>query len=159
MRGRLAVATLILLLSGCGGRERARPVSDAVVKIGKPYQVRGRTYYPRDDRDYDETGLASWYGGESGRLTANGERRDGRMTAAAHKTLPLPSYVEVTVLETGRKLTVRVNDRGPFAEGRIIDLSETAARRLGIKRDGIARVRVRRVYPSESERRRLRSGG
>ncbi|NIJ06976.1 rare lipoprotein A (peptidoglycan hydrolase) [Sphingomonas vulcanisoli] len=134
-------------------------VADTPVKIGRPYQVRGVTYTPADDAHYDETGLASWYGpqGQHG-TTANGERFDGRRVGAAHKTLPLPSYVEVTALASGRRILVRVNDRGPFVAGRIIDLSYGAAELLGIARAGTARVRVRRVYPSESDRRLLRSG-
>lgn len=134
-------------------------VSDTPVKIGKPYQVHGATYIPLDDPNYDETGVASWYGpqGQHG-TTANGEKFDGRRVGAAHKTLPLPSYVEVTALANGRRILVRVNDRGPFVAGRIIDLSYGAAELLGIARAGTAKVRVRRVYPSENDRRLLRSG-
>ena len=90
--------------------------------------------------------------------TANGEQfRPGWITAA-HTTLPLPTYVEVTALDTGRRIIVRVNDRGPFAQGRIIDLSRGAAEQLGIKAQGHAAVRVRRVEPSEKDRERLRKG-
>ncbi|MDO6412988.1 septal ring lytic transglycosylase RlpA family protein [Sphingomonas sp. BIUV-7] len=133
-------------------------VPDTPVKIGKPYQVRGRTYVPADDADYDEVGSASWYGPGQGGRTANGEKFKQNRVGAAHKTLPLPSYVEVTALATGRRIIVRVNDRGPFVEGRIIDLSRGAAEELGIVRTGTARVRVRRVFPSEKVRRALRSG-
>ena len=134
-------------------------VPDTPVKIGKPYAVRGQTYYPADDGKYDDTGIASWYGAKGHRgTTANGEKFDGRRVGAAHKTLPLPSYVEVTALATGRRIVVRINDRGPFVAGRIIDLSYGAAELLGIVRAGSARVRVRRVYPSESVKRALRSG-
>jgi rare lipoprotein A len=112
----------------------------------KPYQVGGKWYTPREQPNYDEKGLASWYGGHhQGKPTANGERFDvGRLTAA-HKTLPLPSVVEVINLDNGKRVKVRVNDRGPFVDGRIIDLSQEAARRLGFEGKGLARVRVRFV--------------
>lgn len=119
------------------------------VKIGKPYQVAGITYYPADDRDYKEVGVASWYGpGFHAGSTANGERYDQDDLTAAHRTLPMPSWVEVENLDNGRKLTVRINDRGPFAKDRIIDLSRKAAQLLGVDRAGTARVRLRRVYPA-----------
>lgn len=149
----LAAATL---LAGCA---TTRPVTDGAVKIGKPYRVAGRTYVPRDDRHYDRTGFASWYGGaHHGRQTANGERFDMNAITAAHPTLPLPSYVEVTALETGRTILVRINDRGPFVDNRIIDLSRGSARALGIEKQGVARVRVRRVYPDEAQRAALARG-
>lgn len=163
------VSGAALLLAGCaGGSERAsgprpvsggRPVADYPVKIGQPYQVGGVTYAPADTPNYDEVGYASWYGDDhEGRPTANGEgfRADG--ISAAHKTLPLPSYVEVTALDTGRTILVRVNDRGPFVRDRIIDLSSGAAQQLGMKRSGVAAVRVRRVNPPEQERAVLRAG-
>jgi rare lipoprotein A len=129
------------------------------MKIGPPYQIAGRTYVPKDDRRYDATGLASWYGGaHRGRATANGERFDPQAISAAHTTLPLPSYVAVTALATGRTILVRVNDRGPFVAGRLIDLSQGAARLLGVERAGVTRVRVRRVNPSEADRAALRAG-
>lgn len=115
-------------------------------KIGKPYQVKGRWYVPRADPDYNEVGLASWYGAaHQGKPTANGERFDRFEVSAAHKTLPLPSVVEVTNLENGKRLRVRINDRGPFVDGRIIDLSQEAAKKLGFEKQGVARVRVRYV--------------
>lgn len=118
------------------------------VKIGKPYQVFGIWYYPADDRSYDQRGIASWYGpGFNALSTANGERYDQDDVTAAHKTLPMPSWVEVENLDNGRKLTVRINDRGPFVAGRIIDLSRRSAQLLGVDRVGLARVRVRRVFP------------
>lgn len=113
-------------------------------KLGKPYEVRGRRYVPKVDPKYNEVGLASWYGAaHQGKPTANGERFDRFEVSAAHKTLPLPSVVEVTNLENGKKLRVRVNDRGPFVDGRIIDLSQEAARKLGFEKKGVAKVRVR----------------
>lgn len=121
--------------------EPERP--SGTVKIGRPYQVNGVWYYPHEDPDYDETGIASWYGEPfHGRLTANGERYDMNALTAAHKTLPLPTKVRVTNLENGRSIVVRVNDRGPFVNGRIIDLSRRAAQLLGFHRQGIAKVRV-----------------
>ena len=147
-----------LLLSACAGGN-FRPVSDVPVRIGPAYTVRGATYVPAAAPGYDAIGYASWYGNESGNRTANGEQfRPGWITAA-HTTLPLPTYVEVTALDTGRRIIVRVNDRGPFAGGgRIIDLSRGAAEQLGIRAQGHAPVRVRRVEPAEKDRKRLREG-
>ena len=100
--------------------------------------------------------MASWYGGHhQGRPTANGERFDKDAVSAAHKTLPLPSLVEVINLDNGKKIRVRLNDRGPFVAGRIIDLSQEAARRLGFERAGVARVRVRYVGPGGDRRAEL----
>lgn len=154
----LGVAVLLLALGGCGGGAY-RPVSDLPVKIGGPYRVRGATYVPAADPRYDVLGYASWYGTESGKRTASGERFRADWATAAHTTLPLPSYVEVTALETGRRIIVRVNDRGPFA-GRapIIDLSRGAAGQLGIRAGAPAAVRVRVVAPSSDDRERLRKG-
>ena len=112
-------------------------------KVGKPYQIKGTWYYPAEDYSYDETGIASWYGTKfHGRATANGEIFDMNSLSAAHRTLPMPSFVRVTNLESGRSLNLRVNDRGPFARGRIIDLSRRAAQLLGYEAKGTARVRV-----------------
>lgn len=149
---------LLPLLAGCASTPKYRPVSDTPVRIGKPYQIRGITYVPADEARYDRIGYASWYGEESGHMTANGERFRHGAVAAAHTTLPLPSYVEVTSLDTGRTILVRINDRGPFVAGRIIDLSRGAAAQLGIERLGVAAVRVRRVSPTEQEKARLRDG-
>jgi rare lipoprotein A len=163
MRGFRATRTGIaaaatLLLAGCAGGD-FRPVSDLPVKIGQPYQVRGTTYVPAADPGYDMLGYASWYGNESGNRTSNGERFRPDWITAAHTTLPLPTYVEVTALDTGRRILVRVNDRGPFARStRIIDLSRAAAELLGMKEQGQAPVRVRRVEPPERDRERLRRG-
>lgn len=143
-------------LAACGGRYRA--VSDTPVTIGRPYAVRGVTYVPAADPGYDMLGRASWYGGESGDRTARGEKFRPRWITAAHATLPLPSYVEVTSLDTGRVILVRVNDRGPFARGRIIDLSRGAAQALGLRDAGHGAVRVRVVEPPERDRDRLRHG-
>lgn len=117
-----------------------------VYKVGKPYQVGGQWYYPKVDYAYRERGLASWYGPNfHGKATANGEVFDMHGLSAAHKTLPLPSVVRVTNLENGRSLVVRVNDRGPFIRGRIIDLSKRAAELLGFADEGTALVEVQLV--------------
>jgi len=157
---RMAGAALMALaLAACGGGRDYRPVSDARVQIGRPYVIRGNTYTPAADPGYDRIGFASWYGSESGNQTANGERFRPEWVTAAHTTLPLPSYVEVTALDTGRRIIVRVNDRGPFAgEMRLIDLSRGAAEQLGIRQQGVAPVRVRVVEPSEKDREKLRRG-
>ena len=153
------MAAALLALSACGGGAKFRPVSDVPVRIGPPYTVRGVTYTPRADSRYDEVGYASWYGPESGNRTANGEHFQPDWVSAAHTTLPLPSYVEVTDLDTGKRIIVRVNDRGPFAgRGRIIDLSRGAAKELGMLQRGVAPVRVRAVEPSKKDRERLREG-
>jgi len=115
-----------------------------------PYVVRGKRYVPmsvEQARNYRETGIASWYGYETyrqkgGHMTANGEAFDPNGLNAAHKYLPLPTFVKVTNLENRRSIILRVNDRGPFVEGRIIDLSAGAARKLGFYDKGTARVRV-----------------
>lgn len=112
-------------------------------QIGKPYKIKGRWYHPKHDVNLREKGLASWYGPNfHGRLTANGEIYDQFALTAAHPTMPLPSYARVTNLENGRKITVRVNDRGPFAPGRVIDLSARAAKLLGYDKQGLAKVKV-----------------
>lgn len=134
-------------------------VSDTPVIVGEPYEINGVTYTPANVGRYDEVGLASYYGNElAGRPTANGEPFNPSGISAAHRTLPLPSYVEVTSLQTGRTILVRINDRGPFAPDRIIDLSIGAAQQLGIDRQGTAAVRVRRVEPIEADKARLRAG-
>lgn len=150
-----ALILLALLVAACAGKPPpARTAApQAGVKIGKPYQVFGKTYYPADDRNYDERGIASWYGpGFHALSTATGERYNQDDVTAAHKTLPMPSYVEVANLDNGRKLIVRINDRGPFVEGRIIDLSRKSAQLLGVDRVGTARVRVRRVFPGQPDK-------
>ena len=143
-----ALAALSAVLAACGS---TRTASDGPVpsgeggryKVGQPYEVAGVWYYPQEDPLYDETGIASWYGKEfAGRKTANGEIFNPREVSAAHKTLPMPTNVRVTNLENGRSIVARVNDRGPFKPGRIIDMSEQAAELLGFKAQGVARVRV-----------------
>jgi rare lipoprotein A len=112
-------------------------------KVGDPYQIQGAWYYPAEDFEYEETGIASWYGAQfHGRRTANGEIYDMNALTAAHRTLPMPSYVRVTNMENGRSLILKVNDRGPFARNRIIDISRRGAQLLGFQNAGTARVRV-----------------
>ena len=127
---------LSLLAAGCGSAPppAPKPVAEdhtvtvppnaGVYKVGQPYQIDNVWYYPREQPDYDETGIASWYGPTFyGKRTANGELYDGNQLTAAHRTLPMPVNVRVTNLDNGKSLVVRVNDRGPYARGRIIDLS------------------------------------
>lgn len=117
-----------------------RPIG---IKLGKAYTIKGETYHPRYEKSYSEHGEASWYGpGFDGRMTASGERFDQEDITAAHRTLPLPSLVRVTRRDTGESIVVRINDRGPFAHDRIIDLSKGAARALNMLGNGVASVRV-----------------
>lgn len=155
----LAVPFVALLLGACSETELLFNTAKAVrgrdtpgvqagagpiYKIGNPYQIDGVWYYPAVDYTYDETGIASWYGEQfHAKTTANGDVFDMNALTAAHRTLPMPSVVEVTNLENGRTLQVTVNDRGPYARGRIIDLSRRSAQLLGIERQGTAKVRVR----------------
>ena len=113
-------------------------------KVGKPYKINGQWFYPAVNYGYDEIGIASWYGPKfHGKKTANGEVFNQNAISAAHKTLPIPSIVTVTNLENNKKLEIRINDRGPFVRGRIIDLSKKAAEILGVLKSGTAKVRVR----------------
>ncbi len=163
---------LSMLLTACGSLslpERDRPpiidrdvahIPDAVPKAeprsrygnASHYEVFGKRYYTLDSSaGYEETGMASWYGKKfHGRKTSSGEIYDMYGMTAAHKTLPLPTYVEVTNLENERQVILRVNDRGPFHGGRLIDLSYAAAKKLGVVSSGTARVKVRAVSVGES---------
>jgi rare lipoprotein A len=149
-------ALAMLLLAGCAETEFAAAIVKDIspdqpvgtYKVGNPYQINGVWYYPAEDPYYDEEGIASWYGDPfHGRQTANGEIYDMNDLTAAHKTLPMPVYVRVTNLENGRSLVLRVNDRGPFVSGRIIDVSRRAAQLLGFQQQGTTRVRVQVVDP------------
>ncbi len=151
--GTLATA---LVLSGCSGIQLGSHFAKAVgektgmttsqkgyYKVGNPYQINDVWYYPKVDYDYDETGIASWYGEAfHAKMTANGETFDMNDLTAAHRTLPMPSLVRVTNLDNGRSMVVRINDRGPYAAGRIIDLSRRSAQLLGMDKAGTAKVRV-----------------
>ncbi len=151
IRMALAASAILFAAAGCATAPRdvsGRP-SSPHYKVGNPYKINGRWYRPAVDPSYDRKGVASWYGDDfHGRPTANGEIFDMRRMTAAHTTLPLPSLVEVTNLENGRQAVVRVNDRGPFAHNRIIDLSRAAAQALGFERQGLAKVRVRYLAPA-----------
>lgn len=121
---------------------RALP-GTGIYKVGRPYTVAGRTYVPAEDPNYEEVGVASWYGpGFHGGVTANGETYDMHRLTAAHRTLPMPSYAYVHNPANGRTIMVRINNRGPFKGDRIIDLSKEAARLLDFKGRGLATVRV-----------------
>jgi rare lipoprotein A len=115
-------------------------------QTGKPYKVRGKMYYPKEDKNYKKVGFASWYGDAfHGRLTANGEIYDMTHLTAAHPTMPLPSYARVTNMKNGSSVIVRVNDRGPYSNGRLIDLSKKAADMLDYSHSGTAQVKVEYV--------------
>lgn len=117
-----------------------------IYKVGNPYVINGVTYVPREDPNYSETGIASWYGPQfHGARTANGEIFDMELVSAAHRTLPMPSLVRVTNLANGKSMVVRLNDRGPYARGRIIDMSKKASELLGFHGAGTAMVRVEYV--------------
>lgn len=120
------------------------PKGGGSYKLGVPYRVAGRWYVPQEDPGYDRSGTASWYGADfHGRKTANGEIFDMDALTAAHPTLPIPSYAYVTNLSNGRTILVRINDRGPYAHDRIMDLSRRTARLLGSEQSGLTQVRVR----------------
>ena len=120
------------------------PKGGGIYKVGEPYQVDGQWHSPREEPGYDRVGIASYYAADfHGRRTANGEIFDMWALSAAHPTLPLPSLVYVTNIENGRTLLLRVNDRGPYVNNRVIDVSLAAARYLGFESRGTARVRVR----------------
>ncbi len=122
------------------------PKGGGIYRIGKPYNINGRTYVPNENPAYRAEGIASWYGPDfHGRQTANGELYDMHAISAAHPTMPLPSYARVTNLDNGRSIVVRVNDRGPYVRNRIIDLSIGTAKALGSYGHGLARVRVEYV--------------
>jgi rare lipoprotein A len=148
----MACLVLTLGLAGCAetslvanGSKYATEDSNQIppYKLGKPYQIDGAWYYPKIDYDYNETGIASWYGPDfHGKATASGEPFDQNALTAAHKTLPMPTIVRVTNLENGRSIEVRINDRGPFVNDRVIDLTRRGAQLLGFEAQGTARVRV-----------------
>ena len=124
----------------------AVPRGGGTYRVGKPYVVAGRTYVPEENPNYRAEGMASWYGDAfHGRLTANGEVFDMTSLTAAHPTMPLPSYARVTNLANGKSVVVRVNDRGPYHGNRLIDVSNTAAKLLEFRENGIGRVRVEYV--------------
>ena len=163
--------SMILLTNGCAQTEfvvhgakkliqtqektESASKTRGLYKIGQPYRIENTWYYPAENFNYVETGIASWYGPKfHGKKTANGETYDMNMLTAAHRTLPMPSVVRVLNLQNGRSLLLRINDRGPFARGRIIDVSRRAAQLLGFHRAGTARVRVE-IIADESQRLKL----
>lgn len=152
------LALTVLALSSCAtekldlySQSTAISGKAGTYKVGNPYKILGKWYYPKEDYAYTETGTASWYGEAfHAKYTANGEVYDMNTLTAAHRTLPLPSIVRVTNLENGRSLVLRVNDRGPFAKNRIIDISKRGAQLLGFQAQGTAKVKVE-VLEQESK--------
>ncbi|MDR1026364.1 MAG: septal ring lytic transglycosylase RlpA family protein [Lactobacillus sp.] len=149
----ILLLAITLGLSSCGGetevvgspylQANAIKSQGGTYKIGKPYTILGQYYIPQEDYNYSEIGTASWYGKDfHAKKTANGEDYDMNTLTAAHRTLPMPSIVKVTNLENGRSLVLRVNDRGPFAKNRIIDISKRGAQLLGFQEQGTAKVKV-----------------
>jgi rare lipoprotein A len=159
----ILLAAAALALAGCAETEfiantaktvqgPSEPAPVGRYKVGNAYQISGQWYYPAENAEYVETGIASWYGpGFHAKQTANGEQFDENAMTAAHRTLPLPSAVRVTNLENGRAVVLRINDRGPFARGRIIDVSRRGAQLLGFINQGTAKVRVE-ILPAESQK-------
>ena len=156
--GNIFFITFLILIQGCTSsievaanlgkkylipKEEKKRIQKPIYKIGKKYNVGGKYYYPKKDLYYNKTGIASWYGPKfHGKLTANGEIYNQYALTAAHKTLPLPSAVKVTNLKNNKSIVLRINDRGPFVNDRIIDLSSKAADILDLKREGTGLVRV-----------------
>lgn len=139
---------MVACLAACGSTSggKASVAQRGTYKVGAPYKIDGVWYTPKEDFNHVETGVASWYGpGFHGKSTANGERYDQTDRTAAHRTLQMPSIVRVTNLSNGLSTVVRVNDRGPFASNRVIDLSRTAAQELDVIRNGTARVRIEQL--------------
>ncbi len=174
-RGAFVLFVLSLLLASCGEIKDSAPenytrqwheIPDAVPvsveqsRYGNPdsYEVMGKTYHVMSSAEgFRQKGIASWYGNKfHGRRTSSGEEYNMYAMTAAHKTLPIPVFVEVTNLDNGRKAIVKVNDRGPFHEGRIIDLSYAAATKLGVSQTGTANVSIR-VVSSQQDINRQRS--
>jgi len=176
MLKRLLILSILFLLPACAETELAThavktvqkqvpiPVtnkSKGYFKVGSSYKIKGKRYRPKETYNFEQTGIASWYGPNfHGKQTANGEIFDKYELTAAHKTLQMPSIVRVTNLENGRSIIVRVNDRGPFSGARIIDLSQRSAELLGFRNKGVAKVKVQ-VLPQESRdvARIAKSGG
>lgn len=153
-KAKYLILAIMLVLEGCtygridlgnGKYTQASAITGqgGTYKVGNPYKIMGKWYYPKEDYSYSEVGVASWYGKDfHAKTTANGEVYDMNSLTAAHRTLPLPSIVKVTNLENGRSLVLRVNDRGPYAKSRIIDVSKRASQLLGFHTQGTTKVRV-----------------
>ncbi len=145
----LPVAAAPFARSSANTPEGSVPKVKGVYKVGKPYVINGVTYTPAEDPSYDRVGIASWYGTDfHAKQTANGERFDMHAISAAHPTLPMPSYLYVTNIRNGRTLLVRLNDRGPYKSGRIVDLSRHSAQLLGFEAQGTTEIRVRYAGPA-----------
>jgi rare lipoprotein A len=161
----LSLLLTVIALVGCSSKAKRDPfagIGSPIYKgsgplpkgggrhvVGEPYEIAGTWFYPKEEPHYDKTGVASWYGPQfHRRMTSNGEWFDMAYLSAAHPTLPLPSYAKVTNLDNGREIIVRVNDRGPFVDSRIIDLSKRSADELGFRNRGTAPVRVQYIGPA-----------
>lgn len=146
----LLLLFLVGLVAACGSKTAKSTKGSGGQK---PYKVFGKWYYPISDaKGFKESGVASWYGPKfHGRKTANGETYDMHAMTAAHKTLPFNTLVRVEDLETGKEVTVRINDRGPFVKGRIIDLSYASGKKLGLDARGVAKVKIKAVATTEKE--------
>lgn len=161
----LSLLLMVGCAAACGSRQGGSGSSASVptvgsYKVGKPYVIEGVTYYPRETFNHVETGVASWYGpGFHGKATANGERYDQQDHTAAHRTLQMPSILRVTNLDNGRSTIVRVNDRGPYAHNRVIDLSRAAATELDIIGKGTARVRLNQLTAESQVVKEVAMGG
>ncbi|MCT4575496.1 MAG: septal ring lytic transglycosylase RlpA family protein [Alphaproteobacteria bacterium] len=167
MKKSILILVCLFLLSGCTGVRLVGHVfklilpfdnteeAKGVYKVGNPYVINGVKYYPKEDWEYDKIGVASWYGGGDddfhGKKTANGEIYNTRAMTAAHKTLPMPCFVRVTNLKNGRRVILRINDRGPYVKNRIIDVSQKAAELLGFDDKGTTKVRVQ-ILGKESKK-------
>jgi rare lipoprotein A len=170
LKNAIFIAVSALALTSCGGLDGivgrgappeapAEPLSEPVAPMSQPVSAAGDVSNPVNTAQYDEVGYASWYGEElRGKATASGEMFNPDAISAAHQTLPMPSYAEITHLKTGKTILVRINDRGPAVKGRLIDLSQGAVKLLGAEMEGSFPVRVRRVNPNEQEKSAL-SGG
>jgi rare lipoprotein A len=163
--GRSAVLAGFLALAGCGSTPSAPAPEPLVItpgphfRVGEPYRINGKWYYPEFVIYYEAIGTASWYGAfHHGQPTANGEIFDMHALTAAHPTLQLPSVARVTNLANGRSLLVRVNDRGPFAENRLIAVSQAAARELGFEEQGVTAVHVQYLGLASFDEEPIRPG-
>jgi len=160
----LLILAILFLLPACAETQLAsyavkkaqHPIPSSqkpngLFKVGNSYRIKGKRFTPRETYNFTQTGIASWYGPNfHGKKTANGETFDKYELTAAHKTLQMPSIIRVTNLENGRSIIARVNDRGPFSKGRILDLSERAAELLDFKHKGTARIKID-LLPNESQ--------
>ena len=153
---------LSVVLAGCSETQYVAHVAKQIAlpgdtprtvghyKVGNSYVIKGRRYYPKERFNFTQTGTASWYGpGFHGKMTANGEIYNQNDLTAAHRTLQLPSIIRVTNVRNGRSIILRVNDRGPYAHNRVLDVSERAATLLGFKKQGVTKIRLE-VLPEAS---------